>query len=157
MSTVRSMDDQRIRESWSELVRDTIGDTPFNVVSEKVGVSANTISNWVRGENYKRPDGPNVFRFAKAFGIPVPEALVRAGIGDEGDYVGEIIVKPDISAYTTKELLAEIMKRESEESSPKDQPRETGVGGTTKVRAKKLTARETKRAKLENVKEHPPL
>ncbi|WP_066904461.1 helix-turn-helix domain-containing protein [Mycolicibacterium houstonense] len=151
------MDDQRIRESWSELVRDTIGDTPFNVVSEKVGVSANTISNWVRGENYKRPDGPNVFRFAKAFGIPVPEALVRAGIGDEGDYVGEIIVKPDISAYTTKELLAEIMKRESEESSPKDQPRVTGVGGTTKVKGKTTKAGATRQAKLQRARNQTPL
>lgn len=153
------MDDKRVRESWSELVRDTIGDTAFNVVAEQVGVSANTISNWVRGENYRRPDGYNVFRFAKAFGIPVPEALVRAGIGDEDDYSGEIRVKPDINELSTTEMLAEVMKRERDESAPKGQPQ----AGATKLRlapevneAKRAKAA-SRAAKVSRGQSKPPL
>lgn len=156
MSTVRNMDDKRVRESWSELVRDTIGDMAYNVVAEQVGVSANTISNWVRGENYKRPDGYNVFRFAKAFGLPVPDALIRAGIGDEDDYNGEIRVKPDINVLSKTEMLAEIMRRESAEASPKDQPRVTGSGTETKVRQIPTKAA-TRQAKLSNARRNPPV
>ncbi|WP_076204981.1 helix-turn-helix domain-containing protein [Mycolicibacterium fortuitum] len=149
------MDDKRVRESWSELVRDAIGDMQQSEVAERVGVSPNTIANWIKGKNYTRPDGYNVYRFAKAFGIPVPEALVRAGIGDAADYDGEIRVKPDISALSTTEMLAEVMKREAVDMSPKAQPREPGVGGTTKVRQARSTR--TKQAKLENIRSKPSL
>lgn len=163
MSTVRNMDDhlddKRIREDWSRLVRATIGDMSRADVADRVGVSVSAIDNWVNAKNYKRPDGYNAFRFAKAFGLSVPDTLIVVGIGDPSDYSGEIVVKPDITAVSKPEMLAELMRRESEESGPKDQP-QAGV----KLRlapgakgVKQAKAAEERTAKLSRAKNRSPL
>lgn len=157
---VDNMDDKKVREAWSKLVRATIGDMSRGEVAERVGVSVSAIDNWVNAKNYKRPDGYNAFRFAKAFGLPVPDTLMVVGIGDEEDYSGEIIVKPDISAFTKKEMLEEIMRRESEESSPKEEPR---AAGATKLRLApevkegRQAKSEARLTKLSRAKGHSPL
>lgn len=113
----------------------------YEAAGGRAGLSANTISNWIKGESQSRPDPNKVVQFAKSFGLVALEALEAAGVIGPED-LGEVLVRPDISRITTTELANELQKRlaEGDTEGPKKAP------GRTKTKAR--PAKSTKRAQI---------
>ncbi|WP_195168458.1 helix-turn-helix domain-containing protein [Mycobacteroides abscessus] len=122
---------------WSTFVEAAAKGMTYEAAGNRAGLSANTISNWIKGESQSRPDPNKVVQFAKAFGLVTLEALAAAGVIGPED-LGEVSVRPDISRITTTELATELQKRLVEGSeAPK-------VQGRTKTKARPVKT--TKRA-----------
>ena len=101
---------ERPVEAWSRFVRHCVGELSAKEVAARTGISESTLGNWLRGERFTRPDLWRVRDFARAFGCPVPQALIAAGF-EETDFVTGTVPKPDPSALTTDELFAELRRR----------------------------------------------
>lgn len=97
-------------EEWSRYVRRCVGDLSAKEVAARTGISESTVGNWLRGERFTRPDLWRVRDFARVLGRPVPQALIAAGF-DESDFATGVPTKPDPSALTTDELIAELRSR----------------------------------------------
>lgn len=103
-----------------------VGDLPNKEVAKKIGIgSDSTIGNWKRGENFSQPSANLVVRFARAYGVPLPEALAAAGYGTRDEYSTTILTAPDVSTLSVDEItriiesgLTEIRKRSK--FSPRD-------------------------------------
>jgi transcriptional regulator with XRE-family HTH domain len=104
-------------EAWSRYVRHVAGNLTAKEVAARTSISESTVGNWLRGEHFTRPDLWRVRDFALVFKRPVPEALIAAGF-DESDFGGTIPPKPDPSALTADELLAELRRRVPDQPQP---------------------------------------
>jgi transcriptional regulator with XRE-family HTH domain len=119
-------------EAWSRYVRRCVGDSSAKEVAARTGISESTVGNWLRGERFTRPDLWRVRDFARVLGRPVPQALIAAGF-EESDFAPGLLTKPDPSALTTDELLAELRRRIPDEqplldTRPPESPGFAGAG-----------------------------
>lgn len=102
--------DRDISARWSALVCETVGDmTNIDVVEriKAVGteISDSTVGNWVRNENFGTPSPDKVIGFARAFGVPVPKALLVAGLIEEHEFKETIVARRDVSDMSADEMV----------------------------------------------------
>lgn len=100
-------------DDWRTYVRRTVGDGITQVdIAQRTGVDQTTISRWLSGGSRARtPD--MVGRFARAYGRPVLEAFVYAGLISEGDARVRVIKPRTLDGFTLDELLREVTARTS--------------------------------------------
>lgn len=96
--------EDQITTTWSDFVRETIGDLPNKAAAERLGVSDSTVGNWVRGDHFSQPDARLVIRFARTFGQPLPEAMVAAGYGEENEYHETVLTMRAFTEMTADEI-----------------------------------------------------
>ena len=102
--------DTQITANWARYVNKVVGDMPAKAVAARIKVSESTVGNWLRGENFRRPDPYKVKDFAEAFGHDPLEALVWAGLLDTSA-IEHLRTRPDMTLLTIDELFGEIRRR----------------------------------------------
>ena len=92
---------------WWSYVELVAGGASLGQVAEQSGFDKSALSRWKRGD---RPDPYFVVRFARAFGLPVVQALAEAGlITDEEAGMREVYV--GIDQADSLELVRELEAR----------------------------------------------
>lgn len=66
---------------WWEYVQRVSGGDSQSEIARRLGLSAGAVNRW----QHTGPKPVNVSEFARAYGRPVPEAMVAAGFMDESD------------------------------------------------------------------------
>lgn len=97
---------------WATYVARTAGRGERQVdIARRTTIDQTTVSRWVRAEPHAPVSPVNVTRFARAYGRPVLEAFVHAGLIDAADAKVKVIRTTSLAHFTIAELLAELAQR----------------------------------------------
>lgn len=117
MHNVWGMHSFRVKSArrWAKFVRVATRGDSQGAIARRTGINQTTISRWLASDNRHHPDARSAVHLARSYNVDPLRALVELGL--LSDEEAQRTERPDALSFTTKELLDELARRNSESAA----------------------------------------